>query len=193
MAIYIKEKYIQKSILSGILIGLGVIINTQSTIPALGALLFSFGLLTIIEMRLFLYTGKIGFIIRKVNTFSQVSLILLFNCLAIAATVGLYALANQNFVGIISAAAATKFSKTLLTLFINAFFCGMLIHFAVKNKITILTVFAVMVFILIGAEHCIADFPYLLFNFSWLNLLKFLSIVLGNSLGAILIEGLCKQ
>ena len=69
----------------------------------------------------------------------------------------------------------------------------MLIHFAVKNKITILTVFAVMVFILIGAEHCIADFPYLLFNFSWLNLLKFLSIVLGNSLGAILIEGLCKQ
>lgn len=51
----------KKSILAGVLIGLGVIINLQSEIPALGALLFSFGLLTIINMQLNLYTGKIGF------------------------------------------------------------------------------------------------------------------------------------
>ena len=68
----------------------------------------------------------------------------------------------------------------------------MLIHFAVKNKVTILTVFAVMIFILIGAEHCIADFPYLLFNITPINILKFISIILGNSLGAILIERLSK-
>ena len=85
-----------------------------------------------------------------------------------------------------------KFSKTALTLFINASFCGALIHFAVKNKKTILTIFAVMIFILIGAEHCIADFPYLLFNLSPINILKFVCIVLGNSLGAILIERLNK-
>lgn len=94
--------------------------------------------------------------------------------------------------GIISAAAAIKFSKTIITLFINACFCGALIHFAVKNNVTILTIFAVMIFILIGAEHCIADFPYLLFNLSPMSLLKFISIVIGNSLGAILIERLSK-
>lgn len=70
-------------------------------------------------------------------------------------------------------------------------FCGALIHFAVKNKQTILTIFAIMIFILIGAEHCVADFPYLLINFSWINLLKLISVIIGNSVGAILIEGLC--
>ena len=49
-----------------------------------------------------------------------------------------------------------------------------------------------MIFILIGAEHCIADFPYFLFNFSPISLLKFISIVIGNSLGAILIERLSR-
>lgn len=53
---------IKKSILAGILIGLGVIINLQSENPIIGALLFSFGLLTIIRMQLNLYTGKIGFL-----------------------------------------------------------------------------------------------------------------------------------
>jgi formate/nitrite transporter FocA (FNT family) len=68
----------------------------------------------------------------------------------------------------------------------------MLIHFAVKNKVTILTIFAIMIFILIGAEHCIADFPYLLFNLSLINIFKFMAIVLGNSFGAMLIEELSK-
>lgn len=191
----VKEIFInnntKKSLLAGVLIGLGVIINLQADNPALGALLFSFGLLTIIEMQLFLYTGKIGFVTTDIKTrLPMAILILIFNCIGIAATTGLYALENQNFVGIISAAAATKFSKSIFTLFINACFCGALIHFAVKNKVVILTIFAVMIFILIGAEHCIADFPYLLFNFSSINIIKFLSIILGNSLGAILIERL---
>ena len=182
---------IKKSILAGILIGLGVLINSQSDYQPLGALLFSFGLLTIIQMQLYLYTGKIGYF-SELHEIPFLLTVLIFNCIGIAATVGLYALGNQNFVGIISAAAATKFSKSILTLFINASFCGMLIHFAVKNKQTILTIFAVMIFILIGAEHCVADFPYLLFNFSFINIIKLFAIVIGNSIGAILIERLSK-
>lgn len=182
---------IKKSILAGILIGLGVLINSQSECSALGALLFSFGLLTIIQMQLYLYTGKIGYF-SGLHDIQFLFTVLIFNCVGIAMTIGLYTLGNQNFISIISAAAAIKFSKNILTLFINGFFCGILIHFAVKNKITILTIFAVMIFILIGAEHCIADFPYLLFNFSPISLLKFISIVIGNSLGAILIERLSK-
>lgn len=182
---------IKKSILAGNLIGLGVLINSQSKYPALGALLFSFGLLTIIQMQLYLYTGKIGYF-SELHEIRFLLTVLIFNCIGVAATVGLYALGNQNFIGIISAAAASKFTKNILTLFINAIFCGILIHFAIKNKVTILTIFAIMIFILIGAEHCIADFPYLLFNFSIINCIKFIAIIFGNSLGAILIERLNK-
>ena len=180
---------IKKSILAGILIGLGVLINSQSEYPALGALLFSFGLLTIIQMKLYLYTGKIGYF-SELHEIQFLLTVLIFNCIGIATTIGIYALGNQNFIDIISAAAATKFSKNILTLFINGVFCGALIHFAVKNKTTILTVFAIMIFILIGAEHCIADFPYLLFNLSFINILKFICIILGNSIGSIIIERL---
>ena len=66
------------SIIAGLLIGLGVIINTQTQPPILGAFLFSFGLLTIIHLKLPLYTGKVGFL--QDNLF----LILLFNLIGIA-------------------------------------------------------------------------------------------------------------
>lgn len=174
----------KKSLLAGILVGLGVIINLQIEQKIIGALLFSFGLLTIINMQLPLYTGKIGFLVKNLP------MILCGNLIGIALTVGLYSLGNQNFENIIFTASTIKFSKSILTLFINAFFCGMLIHFAVKNKIIILTIFSVMIFILIGAEHCIADFPYYLYNINLYNTFKFISIILGNSLGAILIERL---
>lgn len=181
-----KQDTIKKSILAGILIGLGVIINLQSDDRVIGALLFSFGLLTIIEMQLLLFTGKVGFLAK--NLF----LILIFNFIGIALTVELYAIANPNFQEVITSAAALKFSKSIFTLFINGCFCGALIHFAVKNKIKLLTIFAVMIFILIGAEHCIADFPYLLFNLSFPNIGKLIAIIGGNSIGAIIIERLCK-
>lgn len=185
---------IKKSILAGILIGFGVIINVQMEIPLIGPLLFSFGLLTIIYMKLYLFTGKIGFLITKDKMkISSLILMILYNFVGIAATVCLYACANPAFVDLLSTAAAIKFSKSIIVLFINACFCGALIHFAVRNKQTILTVFAIMIFILIGAEHCIADFPYFIYNFSWMNCLKMLSIILGNSLGAIIIEGLISE
>ena len=179
----------KKSILAGILIGLGVIINLQSEIPALGALLFSFGLLTIINMQLNLYTGKIGFITSIEESKSLINT-LIFNLIGIELTIIIYGIGNQNFIDTILTAANIKFSKDILTLFINACFCGALIHFAVKNKTTILTIFAIMIFILIGAEHCVADFAYLMFVPSGIHTIKFIFIVLGNSLGAIIIERL---
>lgn len=179
-----KQDICKKAILAGILIGFGVIINLKSDDRIIGALLFSFGLLTIIEMQLLLYTGKVGFLSDNLIP------ILIFNCIGIAITIFLYSIANSDFNTIIINAANIKFAKGYLTLFINACFCGALIHFAVKNKIKILTIFAIMIFILIGAEHCIADFPYLLYAFSFENVCKFIEIVCGNSMGALIIERL---
>ena len=56
---------------------------------------------------------------------------------------------------------------------------------AVSCKDTIITIFCVMIFILSGYEHCVADFPYLIVNGSIENVLKFICIILGNSIGSI--------
>ncbi len=180
MKIYKQKSF--NSIIAGLLIGLGVIINTQPQPQILGAFLFSFGLLTIIHLKLPLYTGKVGFL--QDNLF----LILLFNLIGIGLTFGAYCIANPGFYKALAAIAAVKFEKTYLQMLFGGIFCGMLIHFAVKCKVSYLTSMAVIIFILIGAEHCIADFPYLLTALSFSNIGKFCMVILGNSIGAILIE-----
>ena len=176
---------------AGFLIGLGVIINTLTTPPVLGAFLFSFGLLTIIDLKIPLFTGQIGFIAEKKKI--DLFWILIFNFIGIAIAIGLFSLSNNTFLSILKEKAVFKFNKTLFQCFIDGFFCGTLIHFAVKCKKQLMTSMAIVIFILGGMEHCIADFPYLIVNFSWLNLLKFLLIVMGNSCGAIILENMLKK
>ena len=170
------------SIIAGILIGLGVIINTQSTPPFLGALLFSFGLLTIIHMKLPLYTGRVGYLDK------HLALILLFNFVGIFLVFYYYCFSNIDYFSLLHQLALLKFSKTYLQMLAGGIFCGMLIHFAVKCKVPYLTAMAVIIFILIGAEHCVADFPYLIADFNFYNCIKLALVVLGNSIGAIFIE-----
>ena len=176
------------SIAAGVLIGLGVIINTTSINPWFGATLFSFGLLTIIALALPLYTGRIGFLRKEDNLFS----ILICNLIGVIITVYAYILANPDFENALEQTSSIKFSKGYFQILICGIFCGMLIHFAVKVKQPIITIMAIVIFISIGAEHCIADFPFLIANFSFTNLIKFLLVILGNSIGAILIEQLTK-
>ena len=177
--------------IAGFLIGLGVIINTLAANTILGAFLFSFGLLTIIDLQIPLFTGQIGFIKQKNK--KDLFNILIFNIIGILLCVGLFAFKNLIFINIITEKAFLKFNKNFLQIFIDGFFCGTLIHFAVKCKKQLITIMAVMIFILIGAEHCIADTPYLMMNFTLINLLKFLLVIMGNSLGAIFIENILKK
>lgn len=175
----------RNSFIAGLLIGLGVIINALMDIPYLGALLFSFGLLTIIDLQIPLFTGRIGFLKESIKNFC---IILIGNLIGIFICVYGYIIANPVFYDILQEKAILKFDKNIFQFLIYGIFCGMLIHFAVKCKKQLFTCFAIMIFILIGAEHCIAAFPFLIIDFTLLNLIKFLMIVMGNSLGAIFIE-----
>lgn len=179
---------IKKSIVAGFLIGLGVLISTLAQDPVLGAFLFSFGLLSIIELKLPLYTGQIGF--AKEKNWNDLLKILIFNLIGI--TLCFILCFNSNLFPIIQEKANIKFSKDFLTLLCNGFTCGTLIHFAVKCKQKLMTVMAVMIFILTGAEHCIADFPYLIMDWNWINFEKYLIIIFGNSIGALFIEMLSR-
>ena len=90
-------------------------------------------------------------------------------------------------------AAEKKFSNTVLALFFYGCLCGALMFIAVYCKKMLITVFCIMVFIISGYEHCIADFPYLLLNFSMVNVLKYVVIIAGNSAGSIAVHFFMKK
>lgn len=56
------NKIVKQSMFSGMMVGIGVIVNVSVDNSYIGAMLFSLALLTIIACDLKLYTGKIGFV-----------------------------------------------------------------------------------------------------------------------------------
>jgi len=176
-----------KSMLAGIAIGLGMVANIAAPNPILGAFLFSLGLLVVIHMQLKLYTGQVGFYHKKGKGLARM---LFFNWLGAQWMVVTYSTLSPEIKEKIQTLAENKFSKSAWVLFFAGLFCGILIHIAIKCKENnLITVLAVMTFILIGAEHCVADFPLIFFiSPSWELIGKFILIILGNSLGAMSIE-----
>ncbi len=174
---------ITRSLASGFLVGIGVIINTLSPDKIVGSMLFSVALLAIIKNGLLLYTGKIGFI--KEVPLRDLAIMYIGNLVGILIPVLMVITQKQAAYDAMLQSSINKFSNGYLALLFYGMLCGVLMFLAVLSKDTVITVFCIMTFILSGYEHCIADFPYLVINFSWENLLKFLCISLGNSLGSI--------
>ena len=181
---------IKRSILSGILVGLGVVSQVQISNQYIAAMLFSVALLVIIEQNLKLYTGKIGFF--RVKEINKLSVILLGNLIGVIIPISC-CLFKDGFYNRIIEISNVKFSNGYIELFLYGLMCGALMFIAVYCNKPIITVFCIMTFILSGYEHCIADFPYLFFNFNIDHLLKFLCIIFGNSIGAISINKLFKR
>ncbi len=174
---------IRQAILAGVMVGIGVVANVTSPDRYIGAMLFSLALLTIIKCGLKLYTGKIGFFSSERK--KDLAVMLLFNLFgALIPTAGI-AWCREEVLETIRAASAVKFGNGAAVLFLYGLFCGTLMFVAVYAKETVITVFCIMVFILSGYEHCIADFIYLAVNFSWINGCKFLAVIAGNSAGSI--------
>ena len=180
---------IKHSILSGILVGIGVISQIQIQDTYVSSMLFSLALLVIIECDLKLYTGKIGFF--EIVKIKNLSIILLSNLLGVIIPI-FCSISKDGFYERVLEISNIKFSNSYFELFLYGLMCGVLMFVAVYCKKTIITVFCIMTFILSGYEHCIADFPYLFFNFNIDHLLKFICIILGNSIGSISINKLIK-
>ena len=99
----------RNAVIAGFLIGLGVIINTLAANPVLGAFLFSFGLLTIIDLQLPLFTGQIGFIREKKKM--DLLDILSFNIIGIILCILLFICKDPAFLDTLSQKAIIKFDK----------------------------------------------------------------------------------
>lgn len=181
----IDSKMFKKAILAGIMIGLGVAAKTLVENPYLGAFLFSLGLLSVFELQLNLYTGKVGFSIFSPNV---LTMIYIGNAIGMLITILLFS-TNPNYVSILQQASIAKFAKPWYQMLAMGTVCGMLIHTATRAKTNkIITVLCIMVFILVGAEHCIADMANLWYAPGLIPLGKFCLVIIGNIIGAKLIE-----
>ena len=182
---------VRKSILSGIMVGIGTVINTLGKERCVGALLFSFSLLSIIHLQLPLYSGRIGF----VGQTSACGLAAMLGCNFVGAALPpvLVAAVRGEFREALLGAAQGKFGKGFLAMFVLGILCGVMMFVAVYAKKDVIVVFCIMIFILSGFEHCVADFPYLLYVFSMENVGKLLCVVAGNSAGSIGIYYLVKN
>lgn len=190
-------KLLRSSIFAGIAIGtagfgfLASGVQTEAYGSLVGAVLFSFGLLTVVGYKLKLYTGTAGFI-RK-NEAGELFLILLGNiigCLCVSFLARVTPLEIQN-------AAQNILEIRLRT---GALSCGLLgigcgfimttaVQFA-RQKQYLPLLFGVPLFIVCGFTHCVADaFYYLCVPLAFWKahalqiLIIYASIVIGNLIG----------
>ena len=166
-----------------------------------GAVLFSFGLATVVNYQFKLYTGAMGFVKTREDICNLLPTILgnIAGCLLVAL------LAKISPLGLEAKAQAILQGRLAETLVGDVRFCGILrsgllaigcgfimttaVNFARQGK-WIPLLFGVPMFIVCGFPHCIADtFYYLtapwgfLFENAWSVLALFLCLVLGNTVG----------
>lgn len=194
-----------KSVLAGIMIGIGGTIYLSIDNKVVGASLFGIGLFMIVIYGFNLYTGKIGYLVDNFN-FKYIKMLVItlignfigtFFVGYILKFTRIYSLIHDKAKLLVN----VKLDDSLISILILAFFCGILMYLAVntykenKDISKYLGVFlGVIVFILCGFEHCIANMYYFSVANIWnLNILLYLLImILGNSLGGMLVP-LCNK
>lgn len=185
---------------SGILFCIGCAANMSAGSKALGSFLFSLGLFIIIRFRLGLYTSKAGYITANPPSYLiEVGLTIVGNIIgtALGGTLLHFTRSGILFTEKASAVMEAKMTDNPVSMFILAVFCGILMYAAVEgskrasqNGDHVSGLFAViapvMVFILCGFNHCVADMSY--FFISGCHGLEtaplyFAVVILGNALG----------
>ena len=198
------------SMAAGLCIGVGGIVFLAQSSKFAGAFLFAVGLLTILVFRLNLFTGMVGYVLenlleRKWGYLFTVLLVWIGNFAgtALAAfAVGATRL-GEGLAATCRPIVQTKLNDSWYSLLILGVFCGMLMFIAVdtfkkrigeKDFLCVVAVFmGVMVFILAGFEHSIADmFYFCLTGDVGVAIPALLWITLGNAIGGNLIPAVQK-
>ncbi len=186
-----------KAAAAGITIGIGGAVYLTLENRVIGAVLFGVGLYTIVLNGLFLYTGKVGYLISAKDKKAYI-LQLIFTWLGNFAGTALAAAAIsatriRNLRRTAEVICKTKLADTPHSILILAVFCGILMYVAVdgfrEKGNPLILFFCVTVFILCGFEHCIANMFYFSLAGAWLlrAVIYLLLMTLGNSVGGILL------
>ena len=187
-----------RSILAGISVALGAVIYLLCSNKIVGALFFSVGILLVMEFKLLLYTGYVP-TQRESQSFKDYlinsSFVFIGNLIGGALTAALLSLTRlkDQLYQATTAVCEVKLNDSLLSIFILAIFCGIIIAGIVKAtnlKHKVLYV-AMMIatFILCGYEHVVANSFYFSFSlklFTFEGLLLMLVCLAGNFVGGLL-------
>ncbi len=192
-------KILVRAILAGVMISIGGTIYLMCESKLLGAFLFSIGLYAICAFGLNLYTGKIGYAVdNKPKYLIELGITLLGNIIGTVACGYLLFLTRigDKLRSTASVISDVKLNDNLLSIFILAIFCGIIMYLAVDlfKRLTdfgkYMGIFmGITVFILAGFEHCVANMYYFSAAnmWTWKTALYVLVMIAGNSVGSILL------
>lgn len=197
--------YLVKSFLAGVMIATGGTVFLSCDNKVIGASLFSIGLFVIVVRGLNLYTGKVGYIFdNKPSYLIEVLVTVVGNFIGTFAVGNLLHLTRVG--SALSEKAAglcqTKLDDSVLSIFALSVCCGMLMYLAVngyrdyKHEIAkyVSVYICVVVFILCGFEHSVANMYYFSVASMWsAKSFGYMGImILGNAVGGVLFP-LCKK
>lgn len=198
-------KILISSLGAGILIALGgfVFLSYKETNLFLASFLFSLGLLTVIGFKLYLFTGKIGYAFEG-GLRGIIDLIICWigNFIGALSTGYLLRLTRADLQETVEKVVETKLNDNLGSIFVLSLFCGMMIYIAVefqKRELPgsfklLAIILPVMVFIISGFEHCVANMFYISYAsmWSWKAFGYIMMMTLGNGVGSIILWGINK-
>ena len=192
------NKYLKQfvlAILAGFAISIGGIIYLTLENKIIGSLMFTAGLYTICLNGLFLFTGKVGYLVNESPSYLVTLLVTWLGNFA-GTWIGAQMVLNTKLAGLGETAAkvsAGKVEQTILRVFLLGIFCGALMFIGLdgyKNSKNPLILFlCVSVFILAGFEHCIANMFYFSLGSAWdgTHFVYCLAATFGNAVGGCLI------
>lgn len=186
------------SVLAGGAISVGGTVFLSLDNKVLGALFFCLGLFMVCTLGLNLYTGKVCYVPNnRPGYVGFVGLVWLGNLVG-CEVVALLIKATRIGAALSEKAQSLCMVKTgdsLISLFILGIFCNIMIYIGVESYLANAheigkyfgIVFGVMVFILCGFEHCVADmFYFAMAGWTWKMLLCLVVITLGNAVGGMI-------
>ena len=195
-----KGRQFVSAVLAGMMIGMGGTVYLSQTNSVVGSLQLAVGLFTVVVFQLHLFTGKIGYLPFQNLTYLTELLITWIGNLVgtfLTATMVRNSRIYEGMAERVEQIAAVKLNDDFLSIFLLAIFCGMLMFIAVDcfktqkgSTLQFIGVFVpVMVFILSGFEHVIANMFYFSLSASWSGhcFASVLVMTLGNSIGGMLI------
>lgn len=188
--------------LAGFVITLGATayLSLESTMA--GALMFTVGLFAICSFGWNLFTGKVCYSFGKGPRYIGFLAVVWISNFAGAAAGGVLIRLTrlEGVVARAQAVAATKLDDGLLSVFVLAIFCNVLIYIAVEGYRSIenslgrylAVFFGVTVFVVCGFEHCVANMYYFTAAGVWSGeaIVFILVNTLGNALGGLLVPAL---
>lgn len=194
-----RSKVFLSAVLAGLCVGYGGIVFLSLENKVIGAAAFTIGLFVICTFGFHLFTGKVCYVFQNNRNYAiDLPVIWLGNLAGTGLSAGCAKL--TRLAPALQEKAASlcqiKLDDSLFSLFLLGILCNILIYIAVEGYKSnphelgkyLSLFFGVMIFILCGTEHCVADMFYFWMAGLWSGraVLSVLIITLGNAVGGVL-------